>query len=82
MRREAQHNFLPFLKRWLRDVKFPVDLGKKDAFIRVDLCDLETGHLAPRFRGVVAVLEILRGQDECRQEDSTTAHQRARRRAV
>lgn len=63
-------------------MKAPVDLAQEHPLVHVDLTNLEPRHLAPRFRRVVSVLQILGSQNQSCQEHATTAHERAISRAV
>ncbi len=75
--RVLEHNLRPFLEDGFRNVQLPVDFAEEGPFISVDLRNLESRHLAPRLRGVIAVLHILRCQDESREEHPPPTHQSA-----
>jgi hypothetical protein len=58
-------------------VELPVDSLEESHLVRIDLLSLQTGDSAPRARRVVAILEILRSQDERSEEHAPTALQSA-----
>lgn len=60
----------------------PVDSHQERHLVLVDLVGAEAADLAPRARGVVAVLQILGGEDEGRQEHAAPALQGARSMAL
>jgi hypothetical protein len=74
-----EDNFLPPFPDRISNVEFPVDSFQEGHFIGVNLTNLEAGNLAPGSGRVVAVLQVLRGKDECREEHATTALQSAKR---
>lgn len=63
-------------------MQLPADFAKECSLVGVDLADLQPRHLAPGFCRVVAVLEILGGQDEGSEEHAPTTHEGARGRTV
>lgn len=58
--RVLDHNLRPSFEDGLGDVQFPIDFAEEGSFVSVDLRDLEARHPAPRFGGVVTVLQVLR----------------------
>lgn len=81
-RRIFEDNVCPPLEDGLRNMELPADLAEEGALVGVDLRHFEAGHFAPSFGGVVAVLQVLRGKDKCRQEHASSAHQCAGCRTV
>ena len=59
------------------DVDAPVYSEKKGHLVLVNLQSVQTGDLAPGASGVVAVLEVLGGQDQRREEHAAPALQSA-----
>lgn len=64
----AQDQLGPPVEDTGRDVESPVDGPTKGHFDAVNFTDLEAGDLAPGTRRVVAVLQVLRRQDQRGQE--------------
>jgi hypothetical protein len=62
-------------------MEFPADLSEEGSLVGIDLFYRQAGHLAPGLGGVVAILQIFRSQNEGCKEHSTSAHERAVRRA-
>lgn len=77
-RRELQNDVGPALEDGIGDVEAPVDGHQERHLVLVDLVGAETADLAPRARGVVAVLQVLGGQDEGGQEHAAPALEGAR----
>lgn len=50
------------------NVELPVDTIEESAFVHVDLGDLESRHLAPRFCRIIAILKVFGGENECGEE--------------
>lgn len=82
MRRVFQHNLCPSLKDGLGDVKLPVDLSQEYPFVDGNLGNPKARHLAPGFCRVVAVLQILRSQDQGSEKHPPAAHKCTVGRAV
>lgn len=60
-----EHYLGPSLEHVVRDVQFPVDREEKGNLILVDFLGVETRDFAPGSGGVVSVLKVFRGQDQC-----------------
>jgi len=63
-------------------MEFPADLCKEGSLVGVDLFYWQAGHLAPGLGRIIAILQILRGQDKRSKEHSASTHESAVGRAV
>lgn len=70
-----QNDVSPSLEYRLGNVELPADLVEERSLIGVDFVNFQPGHLAPRFRGVVAILQILRGQNEGSEKHTPATHE-------
>lgn len=77
IRRIFENDLGPSLESLLGNVQLPVDFAEKRSFISINFRDLESRHLAPGFRGVVAVLQVLGSQYESCKEHPSAAHESA-----
>jgi hypothetical protein len=67
----AQNNLLPLLPDGVRDVELPVDSLQESHLVGVDLAHLQTRDLAPCPSRVVAVLQILGGENQSSKKHTT-----------
>lgn len=79
---QLQHEVGPALEGSFRDVQAPSDRLEEHQLILVDLQRVQTRDLAPRAGGVVAILEILGGEDEGGQEHAPTTLHRPHTRLI
>lgn len=68
-----EYQISPFLKYHLGDVKPPVNSFEESFLVDVDLLSLQPRDLTPCSCRVVAVLKVLRGQNQGSEEHTTTA---------
>lgn len=73
----VQYNLRPPFEDCVGEVKFPANLREEGPLVSIDLANSQARHLAPGFGRVVAVLQVLRCQDQGGQEHATSAHERA-----
>jgi len=56
-------------------MQLPANFFEKNPLVAIDLTDFEPGHLAPGLGGIIAILEVLRRQNERSKEHPSSAHQ-------
>lgn len=61
---KAQDDISPALENVIGNMELPVHTLEESAFVHVDLGDLESRHLAPRFCRIIAVLKVFGGENE------------------
>jgi len=77
-----QNNVRPSLEDCFWDMQAPTNGTQEETLVAVNLHCSQSRHLAPRLRRVVAVLQILGGQDEGSQEHASATLHGAQRRTV
>jgi hypothetical protein len=75
----TENNLLPLLPNGVSDVQLPVDSLEERHLIGVDLTDLEARDLAPCASRVVAILQVLRRENERCKEHATSTLQSTER---
>ncbi len=78
----TQHEIGPALKDALGDVQAPVDGLEEGHLVGVDLVRAQSRDLAPGAGRVVAILQVLGGQDQGGQEHAPTTLERPHGRAI
>jgi hypothetical protein len=78
----SEDNLLPFLPNGINDVKLPVDSLQKSQFVGVDFAHLQPRDVAPSAGRVIAILQILRRQNEGSKEHAAPTLQSAQRRNI
>jgi hypothetical protein len=75
----TENNFLPLLPNGVSDVQLPVNSLEERHLVGVDLTDLEARDLAPCASRVVAILQVLRRENERCKEHATSTLQSTER---